>query len=118
MKPRTGRCGSARTAGGCRACATGGSSPFTPTAPWLSELFLRATGLKLGPFLRTQQVFRARRLLRWPTLPLPAVARGSGYERERTFYLAFRRVTGTTPLRFREDALAVRHRPCRCLMLG
>jgi AraC-like DNA-binding protein len=56
--------------------------------------------------------------LRWPTLPLPAVARGSGYERERTFYLAFRRVTGTTPLRFREDALAVRHRPCRCLMLG
>jgi AraC-like DNA-binding protein len=103
-------------------CFVSGRSPhigelagqFSVTGPRLSQLFLRATGRKLGPFLRVQQVLRARRLLRWPALPLLTVARESGYERERTFYRAFRRVTGTTPLQFREETLARSHRPCRC----
>jgi AraC-like DNA-binding protein len=89
-----------------------GQLNLTPLA--LSRLFFAATGRRLGPFLRVQQVLRARRLLRWLALPLADVARRSGYERERTFYRAFRRVTGTTPLRFREEALAVTHRSCRC----
>jgi AraC family transcriptional regulator len=80
----------------------------------LSRRFLKTTGGKLGPFLHTQQVIRARRLLRWPTLPLPQVARASGYEHQKTFYRAFRRATGMTPLRFREEAMQVVRRPCRC----
>jgi AraC-like DNA-binding protein len=73
-----------------------GMKPLT-----LSRSFLQATGRKLGPFLRMQQIVRARRLLRWPGLSLSDVARGAGFERERTFFRAFRRATGTTPLGFR-----------------
>jgi AraC-like DNA-binding protein len=80
----------------------------------LSRAFLRATGGKLGPLLHFQQVLRARRLLRWPALPLLEVARASGYEQERTFYRAFRRVMGTTPHRFRQEAIAATRRPPCC----
>jgi AraC-like DNA-binding protein len=80
----------------------------------LSRRFQRVTGRKLGPFLHVQQVLRARRLLRWPAIPLPEVARASGYEHEKTFYRAFRRATGMTPLRFREQATPVLSRPCHC----
>ena len=74
----------------------------TPLA--LSRSFMQATGFKLGAFLRMQQVIRARRLLRWSSVPPSAVARGCGYEQERTFYRAFRRATGTTPLQYAEAA--------------
>ena len=44
----------------------------------LSRRFQRVTGRKLGSFFRIQQVLLARRLLRWPNLSLPDVARASG----------------------------------------
>lgn len=80
----------------------------------LSRLFRRATGRKLGPFIDGQQVLRARRLLRWSPASLSVVARSSGYETERSFYRAFRRLTGMTPLRFRERSRASWRR-CQCL---
>lgn len=76
----------------------------TPVA--LSDRFMQATGRKLGAFLRTQQVIRARRLLRWSSLSVVVIARACGYERERTFYRAFRRETKTTPLQFRKNAVS------------
>ncbi|MBV9496451.1 MAG: helix-turn-helix domain-containing protein [Acidobacteria bacterium] len=74
----------------------------------LSRAFLRATDRKLGPFLRTQQVIRARRLLRWQDADLETVARASGFETERSFFRACRRMTGTTPARFRAEACGCR----------
>jgi len=79
----------------------------------VSRLFEAATRRKLGAFLRTQQVLRARRLLRWSGAHLDTVARASGFETERSFYRAFRRVTGMTPARFRQLAAAERARACR-----
>jgi AraC family transcriptional activator of pobA len=67
----------------------------------LSRRFQRATGQTLGSFFHEQQIIRARRLLRWPDMPVPDVARAAGFERLRTFYRSFRRVAGTTPRRFR-----------------
>jgi AraC family transcriptional regulator len=81
----------------------------------LGRRFRRSTGQNLGAFLDLQQVLRARRLLRWPGLALPDIARGSAYEHERTFYRAFRRTMGMTPLQFRQQTHARSfQRPCRC----
>ncbi len=84
--------------------------------PVLSAMFLRATHRKLGAFLRLQQVLQARRLLRYSAAGLRRVARGSGYETERSFFRAFRRSTGTTPARFRQLAALERGRDCRCCL--
>lgn len=82
----------------------------------LSRHFQKLTGRKLGAFLRLQQVLRARRLLKWRSISLIEVARTSGYEHEKTFYRAFRRATGMTPLRFREQYTSTNYFACRCCM--
>lgn len=71
----------------------------------LSRRFHALTGVLLSEYMRSRQVAQARRLLRWTRLALCDVARRSGFQTERSFFRAFRRLTGTSPLQYREKSV-------------
>jgi AraC family transcriptional regulator len=76
----------------------------------LSRLFAIATGEPLSTYLKRLQLGRARRLLRTTDLPLNQVAYVSGFGTRASFYRAFKKACGCTPLEFR-----MQHRPHRAV---
>lgn len=67
----------------------------------LSRAFRAATGEALSGYFKRLQVIRARRLLRFTSLPLNRVAYASGFGTRANFFRLFKHLTGSTPLEFR-----------------
>jgi AraC-like DNA-binding protein len=67
----------------------------------LSRLFAIAAGEPLSTYLKRLQIERARRLLRATDLPLNQVAYASGFGTRASFFRAFKKACGCTPLEFR-----------------
>lgn len=72
-----------------------------------AALFLRATGLRPHEYLLRQRVAVARELLLSTELPIVEVALGVGFQTQAHFTTVFKRVTGSTPARWRGERRAV-----------
>jgi len=67
------------------------------TAEQLSRAFRARFGGRISDFMKAVQVRYARRLLRTTDLNTTRIAYLSGFGTRRTFFRAYRRVTGRTP---------------------
>jgi AraC family transcriptional regulator len=67
----------------------------------LSRAFRAAYGCTPGEYLRRLRIEQAQRLLAESRMPLAQVARAVGYYDQSHFTAVFRRVTGSTPARYR-----------------
>lgn len=68
-----------------------------------SRLFHTQTSLSPYEWLLNYRINQSKQLLRHSCLPVQQVARNSGYGDVNHFIRAFRRQTGTTPLRYRKE---------------
>jgi AraC family transcriptional regulator len=73
---------------------------------YLSASFRRHYQCTVGDYLRQRRVESARRLLADTGLPLPEVARVTGFADHSHFARTFKNLTGTTPSRYRRSARA------------
>jgi AraC-like DNA-binding protein len=71
-----------------------------------AALFLRATGLRPHEYLLRQRVAVARELLLSTDRPIVEVALSVGFQTQAHFTTVFKRVTGSTPARWRENRRA------------
>ena len=69
----------------------------------LSRTFVHAVGIPLTDYMKGQQVAHAMLLLERTRLTTRRIAYRSGFGTRRTFYRAFRRVTGTSPDHYRRS---------------
>ena len=67
------------------------------------RLFRRHMGMTMGEYLVRQRVAEAQRRLMTTSDPILAIAHDSGCGSASRFHQAFRRLTGTTPARFRRE---------------
>ena len=67
----------------------------------LTRAFRRTTGVTIGQYAEEIRVARARVLLTSTDLPLTTISWRLGFSRPAAFSTAFRRVTGTSPKRYR-----------------
>lgn len=72
----------------------------------LTRQFQALTGHSLGDYVESCHMERARDLLRSSDLPVKTIAARLGYGHANSFARAFRRVTGTTPLAYRQRSAA------------
>jgi transcriptional regulator GlxA family with amidase domain len=72
-----------------------------------AALFVRATGLRPHEYLLRQRVAVARELLLSTERPIVQVALSVGFQTQAHFTTVFKRVTGSTPARWREERRAV-----------
>lgn len=70
----------------------------------LSKLFVRLVGEQPRAYLRLGQIEYAKRLLRDTNLPMNVIAYRGGFGTRTTFFRAFKRIVGMTPLQYREAA--------------
>jgi transcriptional regulator GlxA family with amidase domain len=77
---------------------------FGVTASHLSRAFRARHGVALSDFMKTLQVRRAQRLLRTTELDTTRIAYACGFGTRRTFFRAYRRMTGDSPLMYRRSA--------------
>lgn len=68
-----------------------------------SKKFRALVGQSMFEYLTALRMHRARELLRSSAAPIHAIANRVGYESELSFAKTFKRVTGTTPTRYRRD---------------
>lgn len=71
------------------------------TASHLSRIFHAQYGITLSDFIKLLQVRRAQRLLRTTGLDTNRIAYACGFGTRRTFFRAYRRVTGDSPITYR-----------------
>ncbi len=69
-----------------------------------SKLFNRVVGEQASNYLRQRQIECAKRLLADTDILMNAIAYRCGFGTRTTFFRAFKRVTGTTPLAYRTTA--------------
>jgi transcriptional regulator GlxA family with amidase domain len=67
----------------------------------LLRRFKEETGIGLTAYFMRARIRRARRLLRTTQLSLYEVRCRSGFREERSFFRAFSRLTGMTPMAYR-----------------
>lgn len=72
---------------------------FDPS--YFSALFSRCVGVPFSRWLAEFRIYQATRLLKDGNRPIVEVALDVGFNDLTTFYRHFRRVTGTSPARFR-----------------
>jgi len=75
-----------------------------------AALFLRATGLRPHDYLLRQRVAVARELLQSTERSIVEIALGVGFQTQAHFTTVFKRVTGSTPARWRDQRRAAEHR--------
>ena len=68
----------------------------------ISTRFRAATGLTIREYIEHLRLRAARRLLNGPKTEIYLIALAVGYHHLETFYRAFRRVFGCTPLEYRD----------------
>ncbi|MEA2336197.1 MAG: AraC family transcriptional regulator [Thermoanaerobaculia bacterium] len=71
------------------------------TASHLSRLFRARYGVRLSDYIKALQVRRAQRLLRTTGLDTNRIAYACGFGTRRTFFRAYRRMTGDSPHTYR-----------------
>lgn len=69
---------------------------------YLSDLFKRETGENFTSFINSYRVFKAKELLRQLDYKIYTVAEMVGYRDQRYFSTVFKRLTGLTPMEYRE----------------
>jgi transcriptional regulator GlxA family with amidase domain len=69
------------------------------TASHLSRAFRAQYGVRLSDYIKILQVRRAQRLLRTTGLDTNRIAYSCGFGTRRTFFRAYRRMTGDSPRR-------------------
>ncbi|AXB80320.1 helix-turn-helix domain-containing protein [Novosphingobium sp. P6W] len=72
----------------------------------LNRQFQALTGNSLGDYIESHQMERARNMLCGGDLPIKTIAAQLGYSHANSFARAFRRVSGTTPLTYRQRTAA------------
>jgi AraC family transcriptional regulator len=72
----------------------------------LSRAFKQHMGCSVGEYSRQSRVSRARILLRESTLSLAEIAAECGFADQAHFSRVFKRLVGSTPLRFRREVVA------------
>jgi AraC family transcriptional regulator len=77
----------------------------------LSRAFKQHMGCSVGEYSRQSRVSRARLLLRESTLGLAEIAAECGFADQAHFSRVFKRLVGSTPLRFRRDGPASENIP-------
>lgn len=70
---------------------------------YLSKLFYSETGVHLKAFVLNAKIDTAQNLLKYSGLSYLDISVSLGFSSQSSFIYAFRRITGTTPKRFRED---------------
>jgi AraC family transcriptional regulator len=81
---------------------------FGVTASHLSRLFRARFGITLSGYIKVLQVRRAQRLLRTTGLGTNQIAYACGFGTRRTFFRAYRRMTGDSPITYRRAAVVTR----------
>jgi len=91
---------------------------FGVTASHLSRCFRARYGVRLSDYIKALQIRRAQKLLRTTRLDTNRIAYACGFGTRRTFFRAYRRVTGDSPHTYRRAlAMPSRHRggrACGC----
>lgn len=77
---------------------------FGVTASHLSRAFRSRYGVALSDYMKILQVRRAQRLLRTTALDTTRIAYACGFGTRRTFFRAYRRMTGDSPLMYRRSS--------------
>src|SRR5947209_2836101 len=74
------------------------------TASHLSRTFRARYGFALSDYMKALQVRRAQRLLRTTQMDTTRIAYACGFGTRRTFFRAYRRLTGDSPVTYRRSA--------------
>src|SRR5436190_16845576 len=74
---------------------------FGVSASHLSRVFRARHGIVLSDYMKILQVRRAQKLLRTTHLDTTRIAYACGFGTRRTFFRAYRRMTGDSPLTYR-----------------
>ena len=74
---------------------------FGISASHLSRAFRARYGVALSDYMKILQVRRAQRLLRTTKLDTTRIAYACGFGTRRTFFRAYRRMTGDSPKKYR-----------------
>lgn len=69
----------------------------------LHRQFLSLTGLSISDYVETHYISRSKAMLLTTNLPIRQISESLGFEHANSFSRAFRRITGTTPLQFRQS---------------
>ena len=77
------------------------AAQFGVTASHLSRTFRARYGFALSDYMKALQVRRAQRLLRTTQMDTTRIAYACGFGTRRTFFRAYRRMTGDSPVRYR-----------------
>ena len=80
------------------------AAQFGVTASHLSRTFRARYGVALSDYMKALQVRRAQRLLRTTQMDTTRIAYACGFGTRRTFFRAYRRMTGASPVTYRRSA--------------
>ena len=69
---------------------------------YFRKLFREVTGASVSSFVQTLRIDEARRLLKTTDEPIKDIALRIGYNDQKSFYQAFKKLTGKTPKEYRE----------------
>ena len=84
------------------------AAQYGVTASHLSRTFRARYGVALSDYMKALQVRRAQRLLRTTELDTTRIAYACGFGTRRTFFRAYRRMTGDSPLKYRVASCVLR----------
>jgi transcriptional regulator GlxA family with amidase domain len=77
------------------------AAQYGVTASHLSRTFRARYGFALSDYMKALQVRRAQKLLRTTALDTTRIAYACGFGTRRTFFRAYRRMTGDSPVMYR-----------------
>jgi transcriptional regulator GlxA family with amidase domain len=80
------------------------AAQFGVTASHLSRTFRARYGVALSDYMKALQVRRAQRLLRTTQMDTTRIAYACGFGTRRTFFRAYRRMTGDSPVTYRRTS--------------
>ena len=84
------------------------AAQFGVTASHLSRTFRARYGVALSDYMKALQVRRAQRLLRTTQMDTTRIAYACGFGTRRTFFRAYRRMTGDSPVNYRVASCVLR----------